>query len=127
LENKKRNRNVLFFSLGLLLLLIYGFFDPSSPSFFPKCPIKSLTSYDSPGCGSQRAVHALLHFQFIEAFKLNALLVISLPYLLIGFLFNAVNHPSEKILVWRERLFGHRAILVVLAVVICFGIGRNIL
>ena len=110
-----------------MTLLIYGLFDPSNASLFPKCPVKSLTSYDCPGCGAQRAVHALLHFQFIEAFKLNALFVLSLPYLLIGFLFNAVKHPSEKLLAWRERLFGHRAIIVVLAVVICFGIGRNIL
>ncbi|NBO60908.1 MAG: DUF2752 domain-containing protein, partial [Flavobacteriia bacterium] len=42
----------VFSILALTLLLIYGWFDPSTSQFFPKCPVKTLTHYDCPGCGS---------------------------------------------------------------------------
>lgn len=60
--------------------VVYFVFDPSSSaSLFPKCPFYWLTGYKCPGCGSQRALHALLHADVITAFRHNALLVISLP------------------------------------------------
>lgn len=36
-----------------------------------------------PGCGSQRAIHALLHLQFKDAFMFNPLVVISIPFLVL--------------------------------------------
>lgn len=36
-----------------------------------------------PGCGSQRAVHSLLNFDFLQAFRYNALLVVSVPLVLV--------------------------------------------
>lgn len=128
-ENSPRKRfKILVFSiLALALLLIYGWFDPSSSHFFPKCPFKSLTHFDCPGCGSQRAVHALLNFEFREAFRQNALLVMALPYLTSGVVFNLIKKPSENMMRWRSRLFGHHATLIVLGIVIAFAILRNVL
>lgn len=46
-------------------------FDPSeSPA--PRCIVKMLTGHDCPGCGSQRAIHALLHGRVAEAWHFNA-------------------------------------------------------
>lgn len=128
-ENSPRKRVKIFvFSiLALALLLIYGWFDPSTSQFFPKCPVKTLTHYDCPGCGSQRAIHALLNFEFREAFRQNALLVLALPYLALSIIFNVMKAPSEKMLRWRNVLFGHHATLIILGIVIAFAILRNVL
>ena len=52
---------------------------------FPRCPFLLLTGLYCPGCGSQRAVHALLHGQVARAAGLNLLAaVLSLPILALG-------------------------------------------
>lgn len=124
---QKRVKIFVFSILALALLLIYGWFDPSTSHFFPKCPVKTLTHYDCPGCGSQRAIHALLNFEFREAFRQNALLVLALPYLALSIIFNVMKAPSEKMLRWRNVLFGHHATLIILGIVIAFAILRNVL
>ena len=58
---------------------VYYFFDPSQIHIFPRCVVKVLTGYDCPGCGSQRALHALLHGNLAEAWHYNAGLMVILP------------------------------------------------
>lgn len=64
---------------ALTILLIY-LFDPSKGGF-PACPFRTFTGMLCPGCGSQRALHDLLHGHVSEAWGHNALLVTSLPLL----------------------------------------------
>lgn len=66
--------------LGLGVVL-YFLVDPGESAMMPKCLFKTLTGLDCPGCGSQRALHALLHGNLAEAWRMNALLVASLPVL----------------------------------------------
>ena len=69
---------------GITAAVIYGMFDPADYALFPKCPFLMLTGgLRCPGCGSQRAIHALLHLQFKEAFMLNPLVIISIPFLVL--------------------------------------------
>ena len=51
---------------------------------FPRCPLFFLTGLHCPGCGSQRALHALLHGRVAQAAGLNLLAVLSLPVLAVG-------------------------------------------
>ena len=74
----KRWRTILILSAIVILILIYGFFFFLT-HFFPRCIFKSLTGLDCPGCGSQRALHALLHADIIAAWRFNAMLVLSIP------------------------------------------------
>ena len=64
------------------------FFNPASPGnqFFPKCPFRSLTGMQCPGCGSTRAFYQLLHLHPLAAFKLNPLMILTLPFIVYGFL-----------------------------------------
>src|SRR6056297_1458833 len=48
---------VLFAGLAVLYFLL----NPDETEFFPRCIFHSLTGYYCPGCGSQRAIHNLLH------------------------------------------------------------------
>lgn len=58
------------------------FFDPSTAGFYPSCPFHALTGLYCPGCGTCRALHALLHGNVAEAFWFNPLTVLALPLLI---------------------------------------------
>lgn len=64
------------------LLFLYFHFNPTDHSFFLACPFHAATGYYCPGCGSQRAIHQLLHGNIGIAFWLNPLLLITLPILI---------------------------------------------
>ena len=120
-----KNKSVFFIIfLALILGVIYFVFDPSKGLFFPSCPFKSLTGFDCPGCGSQRAIHEILHLNFKKAFEYNALLVLAIPYILLFFIFNMewvkIRFPKTE-----KFLFGRNSLLMILAIVILFFIFRN--
>lgn len=110
----------------VLMIIAYYLFDPLHTDFFPKCPFKRITGFDCPGCGSQRAVHALLNFKFRDAVNANILLVFSIPYIIAGFIIDSVKAPSPLLLRWRKRVYGVKAIWVIFSVIILFWIVRNI-
>ena len=109
-----------------LLVYFYKRYNPINNNYFPKCPFRELTGYKCPGCGSQRAIHYLLNFDVKDALKENLLLVIFIPYLLIGFIFELKKNKNDKLLKWRKRLFGTKAIFIILFLIIAFWILRNI-
>ena len=45
----------------------------------PKCPFKLITGLSCPGCGIQRAIHAMLHGKFTEAITYNYYFTASIP------------------------------------------------
>lgn len=100
---------------------LYKTNDPRGGNF-PKCPFKWATGFQCPGCGSQRAAHHLLNGRLGEAFLVNALFVIALPYIALGFFFERYERASPA---WRKRLFGPFASKVVLVTVLLFWVIRN--
>ena len=76
---KNSHKHILLTIILLALGVIYFKFDPSASRIFPKCPVMLLTGLPCAGCGSQRAIHALLHMDFAEAIRYNFLAVASLP------------------------------------------------
>src|SRR5690606_10121696 len=64
-------------------ILIYYFFNPSSVFSIP-CPMYYISGFYCPGCGSQRAIHSLLHGDIHGAFRFNSLMVLTLPILIYG-------------------------------------------
>ena len=64
---------------GLLLLgLLYFRLDPAHYPF-PRCPVQWLTGFYCPGCGTQRAAHALLHGRWEQAARFNLLAALYAP------------------------------------------------
>lgn len=55
-------------------------FNPSQHGFYPRCMLHATTGLDCPGCGILRSTHQLLHGHWIDAFALNPLYVITLPF-----------------------------------------------
>ena len=64
---------------GCVAALVLYFFDPVRVPIYPVCQFHRLTGLDCPGCGSLRAMHALLHGQIDAALHFNLLLVLSMP------------------------------------------------
>ena len=62
-------------------ILLYGFFDPVYIPIFPRCPFYVATGFQCPGCGSQRALHYLLHGNFGTAWHYNAGLLVAVVLL----------------------------------------------
>jgi hypothetical protein len=121
---------ILKWSIVIILLtilaILYKTYNPSGNNYFPKCPFRVLTGLKCPGCGSQRAIHYLLNFDIFNAIKENVILVLSIPYILTGLVFDSLKNSNENILKWRKILFGRKAIFVILTIIITFWILRNI-
>ena len=66
--------------LGWLVLLYVSDPEHSTLHHLP-CPFHWLTGWHCPGCGTQRALHDLLHGRLAEAFGHNAALVCTIPLL----------------------------------------------
>ncbi len=114
--------------IGVVVLLIvlgtiYFVFNPSKTALFPQCPFLLLTGFRCPGCGSQRAIHSLLHLDVVQAFSYNALLVSSIPIIVI--LIYAEMIRTKKPQLYRKI---HRPmfIWIYFGVVVAWGIGRNV-
>jgi len=103
---------VLVAAGGVFLLAALRIFDPSTSSIFPPCPTNALTSLHCPGCGTLRALHALLRGDLGEALSQNALAVIFLPILPIAYFF--------------PKFFRRPAVpAIILAIFIVYAILRN--
>lgn len=107
------------------LIVIYHRFSPTASVFFPKCPFLLLTGQKCPGCGSQRAIHALLHANVVSAFTHNALLVVSLPYVALQIFarLHARCRPSPTLL---PAIESPRVIRTIIILVLAFWIARNV-
>jgi len=107
-------KRILFISLFVLVVFFAGLvflFDPSEMPFFPACPFKSLTGCPCPGCGSQRAMHDLLHGQPGQAFLHNPLVVLALPYVLIGGMLE-YSGLGKRFSAFRQKWTGRSAIYI---------------
>ena len=107
-------------AIGSLVLL---FFNPTTTGFFPVCPFRALTGLQCPGCGSTRACYQLMHLHPIAAFKLNPLMMLTLPFILYGlagFTKSAVTgKPQRRIFIPSIYLWAW------LAALIFFWVFRN--
>ena len=78
----KKPTLIIAIIVGLLLIGIYFVINPESSLYAPKCIFKMTTGWDCPSCGSQRALHALLHGEISRAIKFNPFIFLVMPYLI---------------------------------------------
>ena len=70
---------ILALAGAVWLAFYYYTIDPGSSAMAPKCMFKVLTGWDCPGCGSQRAFHAILHGDFPAAWHFNPFVFFAVP------------------------------------------------
>ncbi len=106
--------------LSAMAVLLYFSFNPEKGLFFPKCPSYQYLGIYCSGCGSQRAIHDLLHLRIGDAVSHNVLL---LPAL-----FVIVQHGLVKVGLLKTKSFlNYRfAPIIVLIIVLLFMFLRNL-
>jgi len=110
-----------FMLLGAALLLV---FPPTQYSFYPQCPVHYYFHILCPGCGTTRALAALLHGSFTEALRLNALTTLMVPITLM-----CVGRYYRRVLAREPAALlqpSPAAIYATLAVAAIFTIARNL-
>ena len=109
--------------IGAALVCLYAIFDPETTWWMPKCPVRFFTGLDCPGCGSQRAIHALLHGELYEALGHNAMLVCLLPMLAL-MAYAELTHTRHPRL---YRLVTYPGLIIgLLVVILAWGVCRNL-
>ena len=109
---------------GLAGLAMLRIFDPATSEFFPPCPVRYLTGFYCPGCGSLRALHALLDGDLRRAWAMNPFTVTMLPFVcygLVSYMLLALRGRGLPQVVLPANWIRAFAIAVVL-----YGVARNL-
>ncbi len=118
-------RNANFFMLaGMAVAALLYRFPPDKYSFYPVCPVYRYLHLYCPGCGSTRALAALLHGRLVEAMHYNPLFVALVPILVV---FAAVVYWKAVVrneIQWPQ--LPQPALTFFLAIVAVFTIARNL-
>jgi hypothetical protein len=110
--------------VALAAAAILFFFDPAQKTFYPVCLFYTVTGLSCPGCGALRASHQLLHGHLAEAFRLNPLLILALPFVAWALVRFAVPEIAGRHLPTPVATRG--LLWTSLALVIVFWILRNL-
>lgn len=112
--------------LSVGLCVIYYFMDPNLYKLAPKCPVKLFTTLNCPGCGFQRALHAVLHGHFIEAVHYNLFLLIAIPITCLWFINGAI---LERVTIQQIKIrllyFNRMLIYTYITCYFCWFVIRN--
>ncbi len=119
---KLLNYSLLAGFIGLAAL--FFFLDPSEHVIFPRCLFNSITGYYCPGCGSQRALHSLLHLDFGGVVGYNFLFIPGFFLILYHYLHPLLNGFFGLKL--PNVFYFKSAPRIILWVIILFWIARNL-
>ena len=123
--NKFIKMGIVFLVLIVFCIYFYQNNPTTGEGIFLRCPSNLIFGIHCPGCGTQRALHHLLHFEIREALRYNALFVVSFPVLIYGFLLMMYNFifGTKKTIPFLTNKF---VIIGLLVFVLLFGILRNV-
>ncbi len=114
----------LITALGFLGAVLLYLVDPTAARWFPVCPFRELTGLHCPGCGTSRALHALVHGDLVTALDNNLLSMLFLPVLAWTWLswgLQSIGRKPLPALRWRPA-----ALWTLLAVILVFWVARNL-
>lgn len=120
----KRGNKVIRIALILLGIgALYALFVHVTGVGIP-CPINLVTGLKCPGCGVSRMCMALIRLDFKSAFKYNAAILCLLPLMaavLVRYIYVYIKYGRIK------DKYADGAVWFMIAVLLIFGILRNIL
>lgn len=108
------------------LFIAFVFYYNVNPDsgLMPRCSFKLLTGYDCPGCGFQRALHALLHGQVADAWAYNPFVFFAVPVALLYIIVEAGRKRRPQL---HRRIVSPPALWGILAAIVIWWIVRNII
>lgn len=121
--NKRRALIIITAVVAVIAAIVYFYFDPSSSRLFPRCLFLETTGVKCPGCGSQRAIHALLYGNVAAAWQFNAMVVIAIP--LIAF-YVVVSVLKDRWLRLYRVLFSRTVLFSLVGLIVLWWVVRNV-
>ncbi|PCE64889.1 hypothetical protein B7P33_06920 [Sediminicola luteus] len=122
------NKKLISYLIGVLLIIVvplYFYADPADfDGWFPKCPVYQATGIYCAGCGSQRAIHDLLHFRIVDSISHNVLIIPAFLIILYHYYqkFQEKRNGSPK----PNFLYHPKAPMIIFVIIMVFMILRNI-
>lgn len=105
----KGRKVALGVAVALAVCLVLAFVDPTSALWPFHCPFKLITGLQCPGCGFQRALHALLQGDVAAAARYNFFFLYAIPYLLVIILSDVL--PRGKVQSRLQAAVGNRYVV----------------
>ena len=105
--------------------LIYLYFTGEGEGAGIPCVFYQATGFYCSGCGSSRALRSVLHFDFYQAFRYNAIFTFALP--IIAVYFGALGFSYIKF--GKDKISGKISMKVVwflIASALIYGVLRNV-
>ena len=124
IETQKNWRCGIAFTAVAVAVVLLRVFDPATSGIFPPCPVHYLTGWYCPGCGSLRAMHQLLHGHLWEAWAMNPLTVVLMPFLAYGLASHLLFEIRRRGL--PQPLLSAVWVRALCAAILLFGIVRNL-
>lgn len=110
--------------LGVAGLALLYVFDPRNPGVLPTCPFLGLTGCYCPGCGTLRALHALLRGDVVGSLGYNVLAVLALPFIAYSYATGAMRAFGMRP---PRPAFVHPGLIwTLLGAIIAYWVLRNI-
>lgn len=122
MKTPRRNANLVMLAAIGAALLLYCF-PPEQYNFYPVCPVYRYLHIYCPGCGSTRALAALLHGRLVDAMHYNPLFVILLPLVLAFGVMTYWKATAKNEIQWPQ--LPKPALTFMLAMIAIFAIARN--
>lgn len=124
-KNAKLARHFLLAALAAAVLVVYYVFDPSMNGAGLPCMFNKITGWYCPGCGGQRALHALLHGRLAHALSYNLLAVILGAGLIAFSIYELLSKGQTRGKSTRRKRLGS-VWWYLAAMALVFGICRNL-
>ncbi|WP_290100216.1 DUF2752 domain-containing protein [uncultured Muribaculum sp.] len=122
-----RRRVIMVCAAAVIFIVaawFYFSFDPASTHLFPKCLFLQVTGFKCPGCGSQRAVHAILNGDMVTAWRMNAFLVAAIPVIAVMLVAELMRTRNRA---FYKSVNSRVVVLSVLFLIVMWWVLRNIL
>jgi hypothetical protein len=116
-------------NIGLLIVFLgmaalFFVLDPAEHILFPRCIFNTITGYYCPGCGSQRAIHSLLHFNLTGVVSYNALFIPAFLLIFYHYLHPILNNLFGSKL---PNIFYFKSTpWIIFGFIIVFWVARNL-
>jgi hypothetical protein len=111
--------------IGLpLIAVLFFILDPDQQAIFPRCIFYSLSGYYCPGCGSQRAIHNLLHLNVAGVVHNNVLFLPAVLAVAYHYLHPVLNRKFS----WRlpNIFYMKNTPWVIFGIILLFWLLRNL-
>lgn len=111
--------------LGILAAAaLFFLLDPGKHKIFPRCIFYSISGYYCPGCGSQRAIHNLLHLDLAGVVSNNLLFLPAILAIVYHYLHPLLNRKLN----WKlpNIFYLKDTPWIIFGIIVVFWVLRNV-